>query len=429
MFSTALVVAAATTVAKGAGAAKELVVAFRLGTSPELGAFLVAYMFPAFLINVISGSVQVALVPRYLVVQHERGPAAAAELAARMGTVVLVLLLGFVLLATPVLSTLLPAVASGFDAPTLDLSRHMLALLMPIVCLNGVASLWSGVLNAERRFVFTSLVPLATPVCVGIAMVALYGSMGVYALVAGTLAGAAIEAFLLATGIRRRGLALFGSPRMRGRDERDVFRQFLPVAGSNVLMAATALVEQSFAAGLSASTVAAYSFGTRVTTVVSGIAVTTISTLLLPHFARVRAAGTSRDLQRSALRVAVGVGALGVAFAVLLGGAALPITEFLYQRGRFTAEDTLLVATVQVAHAAYVPLYSVAMVAVRILNAVESSSVLLVGAVLNLASCVALNLVLTPQWGVAGIAWSSVGTSALACVFLWWMAFKRMRAP
>jgi peptidoglycan biosynthesis protein MviN/MurJ (putative lipid II flippase) len=62
LLNSALLVAVLTLVVKVAGALKELVVAYGFGTAPELGAFVFSAMFPAFLINVITGVLQTAIV-------------------------------------------------------------------------------------------------------------------------------------------------------------------------------------------------------------------------------------------------------------------------------------------------------------------------------------------------------------------------------
>lgn len=427
LLSSAVVVAAATLVVKFSGAGKELLVAYRLGTSPELGAFLFAYLLPAFLINILSSSLQVALVPRYIKLRMEAGAEAAGAFAARMAGVAALAVTAFVVLLAPVLLVAMPYVAHGFDEQTLGVCRSMLVALMPIVVLGGVASLWSGILNAEGAFAFSALVPLATPVCVAFVLVVAWGALGAYALVVGTLAGACIELLLLGARLRHSGLPLFARARWGGQDQRAVLQQFWPIAGSNVLMAGGALVEQSWAATLSPSSVAAYSFGTRFTTVAAGVLVSTLSTILLPHFSELRAMVSPNRLRRAVLRVASMVLFASVPVALLLAFAAEPLTAALYERGRFTAEDTRIVADVQSVHALYVPVFALGMVAVRLLNAVGASRTLLVGSVISISSSFLLNAALAPTLGVVGIAWANVLMYSMSVGYLWYRTLAFLR--
>src|ERR1700676_4847329 len=84
LVASAIAVGLVTLIVKAAGAGKELVVAYRLGTRPELGAFLFAYLFPTSLTNIIATSLQVALVPKYVQLQTRIGAEGAARCAARL---------------------------------------------------------------------------------------------------------------------------------------------------------------------------------------------------------------------------------------------------------------------------------------------------------------------------------------------------------
>jgi putative peptidoglycan lipid II flippase len=65
-------------------------------------------------------------------------------------------------------SPILQAIASGFDAQKLELTRTLFLILLPGVIIYGAASLWSGVLNAEHRFGIPAVIPVITPLFIGL---------------------------------------------------------------------------------------------------------------------------------------------------------------------------------------------------------------------------------------------------------------------
>ncbi len=423
-----LIVASLTLVAKVAGALKELVVAYGFGTAPELGAFIFAAMFPAFLINVISGALQVAFVPRYLAVKAGEGPEQAASLAARFSMLTLMLMALVVLVVAPVSYVFLGRLASGFDDATLASCRLLLLLLMPTAVVSGVAALWTSLLNAESHFRYTALVPLVTPSCIVAALLVSGRPWAVETLVLGTAIGALIEALLLGRRVRSLGFSPFGRPTFKDETDRRVLGQFLPAAAANVFMAGSLLVEQTFAATVSAGDVAAYAFGTRLTVVVATVLVTTLSTVLLPHFSKLTAASGISGLSGAIAPVVLGTLAASVPAAGLFWLASGAITSLVFQRGNFDAADAELVSSIQAVHGLYIPLYALGMVAVRLVNAMSASRVLMVGSALNLAASVALNAVLVPRVGVVGIAWANVGMYLVSAVFLWVFVLREVRA-
>ena len=427
LLNSALLVGSMTLVAKVAGALKELVIAYGFGTAPELGAFIFAAMFPAFLINVISGSLQVAFVPRYLAVKAQSGSPQAVALAARFSMLTLMLMALVVLMVTPVCYLLLGRVASGFDEATLALCRMLMLLMMPTAIVSGVAALWTSLLNAENHFRFTALVPLVTPTCIVLALAASSRPWSVETLVAGAAVGALLEALLLGRRLRALGLRPFSQPRLGDEADRRILGQFLPAAAANVLMAGSMLVEQSFAATVSAGDVAAYSFGTRLTVVVATVLVTTLSTVLLPHFSRLTAAAGVAGLRGALAPVVLGTLAVSVPAAGLFWLASGQITALVFQRGNFDAADAELVSSIQAVHGLYIPMFALSMVAVRLVNALSASRALTAGAALNLLASVLLNAALVPYVGIVGIAWANVGMYTVSTIFLWAFVLHSMR--
>lgn len=425
--ASAMAVGLLTVVAKVVGAAKELVVAHRFGTAPELGAYIFAAVFPAFIINVLAGSLQVSLVPRYLAVRSSAGRSAAGVLAAQVVGLTAVAVIIVVAMLAPAFAYALPHLAHAFDPGEIELARSVLLWLMPTAVLGGIGAIWTGVLNAEGAFRFASAVPLVTPTLTILALLFLLPRAGVDALLLGALAGVVVECALLGGYMRLRGLALAAWPGAWSGDLRHVLSQFGPAAVANLMMAGSMLIEQSAAASVSAGDVAAYGFGTRLTVVAASVLVTTLSTVLLPYFSRIVAGAGSGGLRRSVLPVVASVMAVALPAAALFALASEPITELVFMRGSFDSSDAALVARIQAVHALYIPIYALSMVAVRLVNALSASRLLLVGSALNLLASALLNFLLVPEIGVVGIAWANVGMYGVSAAFLWFVVLRRLQ--
>lgn len=426
VLASAVAVGLLTIVAKFAGAAKELVVAHRFGTAPELGAYLFAAVFPAIIVNVLSGSLQVALVPRYLALRHSSGRMTASVLAARIAGMTLLGAVALVLVLAPVFLFALPRLATAFGSEEVELSRFVLLWLMPTAVLGGVGAIWNGVLNAEGAFRFASTVPLVTPLLTILALLFVLPGGGINALLLGALAGATIEAALLAAYLRRLGLTLAALPSRLDVDLRHVLSQFGPAAAANLLMAGSMLIEQSAAASVSAADVAAYGFGTRLTVVAASVVVTTLSTVLLPYFSQLVASSGFSGLREKVLPVVGAVLTVALPAAALFAVASGPITSLVFERGNFNAADSALVSRIQAVHAFYIPIYALSTVAVRLVNALSATRILLVGSALNLLASAILNAWLVPQVGVVGIAWANVGMYGVSAAFLWFVVFRKL---
>ena len=108
--------------------------------------------------------------------------------------------------------------------------------------------------------------------------------------------------------------------------------------------------------------------------------------------------------------------------------ASAPITSLVFERGNFDSGDAALVARIQAVHALYIPMYALSMVAVRLVNSLSATRMLLLGSALNLIASAALNAALVPHVGVVGIAWANVGMYAVSACFLWVVVLRHLRS-
>src|SRR5204863_8867154 len=79
------------------------------------------------------------------------------------------------------------------------------------------------------------------------------------------------------------------------------------------------------------------------------------------------------------------------------------IVSLVYERGKFTAVDTLVVSQVQAFYALQIPLYVLGILVVRLISSLRANHILMWGAIISLGLDVSLNLLLMTRLGVAGV--------------------------
>jgi len=414
-------------VAKVFAIAKEGLVAYRVGTAPELDAFLLAYAFPTFVLGALSGSLATAFVPVYVRTLRNKGEGAAARLTLGVSWVLVGALIVAVLVCTPLFSWLIVALTRSYDENTVRLSVSILTMLMPVLVLNGLAGFWSGFLNARQHFVVAALAPTLTPMCVGLALLFLWSELGIYAMVVGSACGACAELALVGGAAIKSGLSVGWYPRAWQRGETGILRQFLAAAAGNALLGCTLLVDQAMAATLEPGSVAALSFGTRVPAVLAGTGAMALATVLLPHLSELLAQLRFGELRTLLRQYSVSVLAVSIAITGAIVAFSQPIVNVLFERGSFGSDDTRLVSSVQAVYALHIPFLAWSLIAARLLSAMHANHFLAIGAVVSLALNVVLNWQLSIRFGVVGIALATVCVYAVSAGYLWIVAIRRLR--
>jgi len=302
---------------------------------------------------------------------------------------------------------ILPFLASGFDAAKLALTRQLFLLLLPLVLLNGLGVIAGSVLNAGERFALVAAVPMITPVLTITLLLAAGPAMGINALVAGAVAGCALELGVLASRLWRGGFRLSWNPASLPASARLVFAQFLPLAGSMLLLSSAELVDQAMAAMLAPGSVAVLGYGNKLPAAVTGLGAAALGTAVLPHFSRLvvtRDWSSVRRVMRTYGRLVLLV---TVPFTLVAVWYSEPVVRMLFERGEFGPAATRLVGAIQAMYLLQIPFYILVVMGARLLSAASQNRALMKIAVISTVVNIAGNFVLMRYLGVVGIALST----------------------
>ncbi|MGH9562793.1 MAG: murein biosynthesis integral membrane protein MurJ [Bryobacteraceae bacterium] len=414
----ALSVGAAGIFVKLVATGKEIAVASVYGRSDAMDAFLAAALIPGLLVNLISESMNQALVPTLVRVREKEGRERAQQLVSS-SMLLMCLLLGMVSLLMALLArAYFPLIASNFAPAKLALSIRLFYALLPIVLLTGIATNCTAILNTLDRFAWPALSPAVISVSIVFGALFLGERYGIWAMVYATLAGSLLHVLLVLWMMESHGYSF--RLRWHGLNEatREVAGQYGPVLLSSVVSSGGLLVDQSMAAMLVAGSVSALVYANRFVSVVLTLLAGAISAAIVPYFSRMIA---HRDWTgcRDTIRTWVRLTALvSTPIAILLIAGARPLVRLAYQHGRFGSHDTAIVASVLAMYAIQIPFYVVSRVYYRFIVAMRRTDLVLYCGMINLALDIVLNLVLMHWFGVAGIALATSLWTVSTFVFL-----------
>ena len=428
IFRAAASVTAAGILVKIVATLKEIAVAGAYGRSDAMDAFLAAALIPSLLINLISESMNQALVPTLIRVREQEGHDRAQELLSSSMLWMCVLLAAVSAAMALGARGFFPLIASHFPAAKLDLSVRIFYALLPMVLITGIATNCTAVLNTFDRFALPALAVVINPVVIIAGALLLSGRLGIWAMVYATLAGALLHAAAVAGMMDSHGYRFH--LRWHGMTEatREVAHQYGPVLLSGVVASGGLLVDQSMAAMLPAGSVSALVYANRFVGVVLTLLAGAVSTAVTPYFSRMIAFGDwagCRHTLRTWVRLTALVSA-PIALALIAG--AHPLIRFTLQHGAFGPQDTAVVAPVLIMYAIQIPFFVCSRVFYRFLVAKRRTDLIFYCGTLNLILDIVLNLILMRWFGVAGIALATSLWTVSTFLFLWYWTAKLLPA-
>jgi putative peptidoglycan lipid II flippase len=340
-----LIVAGGYLLSRVLGLARDVIVLYQFGTGREIDAYRAAFgILDLIYLVVAGGALGSAFIPVFagLLSQQQK------EDAWRLANTVLNLALVALLVACAVIALLAdPLVAltigSGFDPEKRALTAHILRLLLIQPLLLGLGGLAKAALESFDRFALPAIGSnLYNVGVIGGALLAPW--LGIYGLVWGVAAGAALFLLVQLPGLREVGWRYRPTLRLDATGIAQVGQLLGPRLFGQTAWQIGLVAIGSFASQLGEGAVTANAAALQIMMLPHGLIALSLGTVIFPQLARLHAAGDIAALRRVALGALRQVLFLALPAAAILGWLGAPIVRALFERGRFTAASTALTA-------------------------------------------------------------------------------------
>jgi len=346
------VVSAMTLISRILGLVREMVFAALIGAGLYSDAFRIAFRIPNLLRDLFAeGALSAAFVPTYAHVLAHDGRDAARRLTNRVLTALAVLLGALVLLGIVFAGPIVHVLAPGFAAAPgkVELTVFLTRVMMPFLPLVSFAAVAMGTLNAEERFGIPALSPaMFNLVAVGWAGVLWAVGLPLREVVIGwaigTLLGGLAQLLVQVPSLRDAGWRL--RPEWAPTDPGLVrIARLMGPATVGLAAVQVNIFVSSYFASHRQGDVSWLDFAFRLLYLPIGLFGVALGTIATSGLARRAATGDMEGL-RGTLRQSLSMLAyLTVPATVGLLVLGVPVVRLLYERGRFTPEDTQGTAT------------------------------------------------------------------------------------
>ncbi|MGD9901917.1 MAG: murein biosynthesis integral membrane protein MurJ [Vicinamibacterales bacterium] len=425
------VVGAATMTSRVLGLVREQVLAYWFGAGDAMDAFLVAFRVPNLVRDLFAeGAMSAALVPTFSRVLATEGRDRAWRLGNSVINALLLVTGALVALAILFAEPIVGLLAAGFTAVPgkFELTVLMTRIVAPFLALVALAAACMGMLNSLNVFFVPALSPAmfnAVSIAAVVTLVPVAAAAGIQPILAvavGGLVGGLGQVLLQwpalrAQGFRYRPTLDLADPGLK--------RVLILMGPGTVGLAATQLnvfVNTVVATGEGTGAVSYLGYAFRVMYLPIGLFGVSIATAATPAMSRLAAAADTPRM-RSTLAAAIALMlTLNVPATLGLVVLAEPIVRLLFERGSFSAADT-------VATAAAVQLYALGLVGYSVVKIVSptfyalgrSRTPVAVGIAAVLLNAV-LSVTSAPLLGYRGLALSASIAALVNAGTLVWLA-------
>jgi putative peptidoglycan lipid II flippase len=339
-------IVAITVISKVTGFIRTVVQAAVFGASALTDSFVAATVYPGIIFAGVESAITTTFIPLYTDVRELQGREAAYRYANVVQTALLIALLLLEVLGYLSARLVLPLYLPGWVNKTADgwnliqLTLELTWIMLPALIFMGLAGVQRGLLQAEQRFGVPAAVGIPQNILLVAAMLILAPHFGIFAAAIGTLLGGLSMVVVQAWPLRRLGYHFRLAWDWRHPELQRMGRLVLPVFVSTFVGRAGFIVDRILASSLPSGSISALNYAALLNSVVVGIFVSALVTVLYPALSRYIA---RQDLEGfvSVIRRSLGVLTL-VTLPLTLGVMALsdPVVRVAFQRGAFTPHAT-----------------------------------------------------------------------------------------
>lgn len=344
------------------GFARDILTAAILGAGPVADAFFVALKLPNFFRRITAeGAFSVSFVPLFAGELEKNGKEAAQKFAEETQAVMFSVLVPFTVIVIVLMPWLLYMIAPGFVTTP---ERYQLALEMsrvtfPYIVLMSLTALLGGVMNSFDRFGPFAAAPMLFNISLMVALFFFepYVATGGHAMAWGVALAGILQFGWLFYSCRRIGVVLkWRRPRITPMI-RKLFKKMLPGALGAGLAQVNIFVDMVLASLLPVGAISFLYYADRLYQFPLAIIGTATGTALLPMLTRAiksKDDTAAQDLFTKAFEVSL---LLVLPATVAFWVMAPSIMQVLFERGAFTAEDSLKSAYALMAYSIGLPAF------------------------------------------------------------------------
>ncbi|WP_159991775.1 murein biosynthesis integral membrane protein MurJ [Pelistega ratti] len=407
-------------IGKLAGAIKEMAIAHRYGVSDVVDAYQFTQSMANWLPTTIVGAFSVVLIPVLVKLRHlgrEEKNKFVAELQAW------IFFIGILIMCFTWF--VWPWVIEYTSGKLSETAKSYTNEMIGVFALTALLILLIGVNMARLRALERHINNLldSLPALFIFAWVILSpNDVSIWPILWGTLSGYLLQTILLWYLADKAEGERFIFPKWQFQSEH--WSMLVQAAGfmliGQIALSFVAPMDQIFVAQIGNNANATMGYATRLVAVIIGIGAASVGRAALPVLADVQYRGDAYQAKVMALKWSLAMVGLGVFFLVIAWYLAPFIVKIVFERGAFTAQDTIAVAEALRYGLMQVPFYFGVLILVQLLASQNRYKLMAGIALINFAVKFLMNYLLAPHYGIQGImlATAAMYLCSFICYFI-----------
>lgn len=416
-----------TVISKFSGLIREVVFSAVYGTNMAKDIYVMGESITAIAFSFLFMSLQSSFIPIYNNVLHKGGRKKADLFTSNMTNFILVIATVVIAFCFIFMDPIVHLVAPGFEGETFRGAVMYTRIILFTIYFKALSACTIGYLNIYDNFSVPATSGILMNVGLIISAVIAAKTQSLLVLAAGYTITQGAKFIFFPGALRKAGYHY--RPYMNAHDPflREALKIAIPLMFSILVNDISVIIDKSLASMIAdEGGIAAMDYASKLFDFACGIVIVSIVTATYPRMSRFGQRKEMKSLKRLTSSSIVSGLALVVPATVLLMQFAGPIVRLFYQRGRFTAQSTLITSGALFWYAPGLIAMMFSQMNERLFYSISDSKTPLLVGVAQVAVDVIFNFILSAFFGLNGLAASTALGNIVGAILITYLAHRKI---
>ncbi|MDW7670539.1 MAG: murein biosynthesis integral membrane protein MurJ [Bacillota bacterium] len=400
------------------GFLREVLIAQKFGSGPATDTFFIAVTAINLLTMLFKRSLSTTIVPILSKVEADQGVAAKTQFVNKALNMMMILSISMIAVTWALSPFGLRILALGFEGEQYQLAVQLTRIGLPMVFFASIVGVFRGFLQSRMLFREYALTDVPLNVVYILFLVFLSSTYGIKGLMAAGVLAVACQVLIQIPGLLKAGY--YYQPILDFQDQyvREMFALMPPVLMIVAMNDLNRIVDRALASTLVEGSISALNYGHRLESLVVGVFITAIATVIFPILSK-EAHKPHLDGLKRVMRHGVNT-ILLITIPAMTGMIVLayPIVQIAFERGAFDARATQMTAGALSFYALGIPGLALRTYLSKVYYALHDTKTPMFNSIITVCLNIALNLVLVRVMGHRGLALGTSISATFTTIFL-----------
>jgi len=411
-----------TLIVKGLGFLKEIMIADYFGTSIELDMLLLSLNFTGTILLIFSNGIESTLLPNYLKFKNINQEMTNSYLFTFF--IILILINIFIYFFMIFFSNdIIKIIAPGFSSQSIIQTNVFLKIFVWFLIFSFLSSFFIAILKAENKFLYAGSVPALISLSI-IILLFFFHSFGVIIIAYAFIIGSILQLiFLLSKTMKYLSYKNIIISKLKV-FYKDIIKNYFILISSGLFIGLIGLTDQSFATLAGQGAVSSLNYAQKFPALIESFLVMVLGTIMFTKFSENNAHKKYELNKKLYIKTMKFIFIITILISLILSYFSKTIIEILFLHGKFNLKSLYIVYPVQTIFLLKLPFITLSVLSARMMNSFELNSQMLYINIISFLLNLILDYVLVVNYGLIGIAYSTLFVYILATILNHYVVIK-----